>query len=376
MIIPPLSFQPNHERRSSNSPLVSNHPQFSMKFRSGKFAQWIAGRAEIFMFWLSVLFLACVACLVGIRYGVPTVPSAETNAVLDSAVEVVGNESSIAAKDLPNSTAPNFTVGSRNRFEMLVHSVMLVIWPVTILEAIAHWLTRPWQRGMFRYHWFSFLFCLCPALRMCARSPEMGNRMWLPWMGWRRADKRLQRQLERTLSFPMIVIAMMILPILIIGHFFSAQVAQYTWLRVLLDVGTGVIWFAFAAEFILMISAAEKKLEYCKKNWIDLAIILLPLISFLRSLSLLRGTRLAQLVRLQQFSKMARVYRLRGTIIRVIRALVLLEFAQRVFTRSPEKRLKRLRLELQELEKEARLLRRKILRLERQRDEGNEDEIE
>ena len=66
---------------------------------------------------------------------------------------------------------------------------------------------------------------------------------------------------------------MMILPILVIEYVFTAQVAQYAWLRLLLHVGTGVIWFAFAVEFILMVSVAEKKLAYCKKHWVDLAII-------------------------------------------------------------------------------------------------------
>jgi hypothetical protein len=41
-----------------------------------------------------------------------------------------------------------------------------------------------------------------------------------------------------------------------------------------------------------MISVAPRRLEYCKKHWLDLAIILLPLISFLRSLRcfVLRGS--------------------------------------------------------------------------------------
>ena len=58
-----------------------------------------------------------------------------------------------------------------------------------------------------------------------------------------------------------------------------SQVSEYIWLRLLLHLSTGVIWFAFAAEFILMVSVAERKIAYCLAHWIDLAIIVLPLLS-------------------------------------------------------------------------------------------------
>ena len=93
---------------------------------------------------------------------------------------------------------------------------------------------------------------------------------------------------------------------LIIEFLLKDQVAAYAWLQGLLEVGMGVIWFAFAAEFILMVSIAEKKVAYCKEHWIDLAIILLPLASFLRSLSIVKATRLANLMRIQQLSNLAR----------------------------------------------------------------------
>ena len=105
----------------------------------------------------------------------------------------------------------------------------------------------------------------------------MRQRLWLPGLGWRQANKRLRERLERKFGIPMILIALMIMPVLIVEFFMKSQVAQYGWLRMLLHVSTGVIWFAFAGEFILMVSVAEKKVAYCKKHWIDLAIILLPL---------------------------------------------------------------------------------------------------
>ena len=164
----------------------------------------------------------------------------------------------------------------------------------------------------------------------------------------------------------MIGIALLILPVLIVEFLLKEQVARYVWLRVSLHVGTGVIWFAFAAEFILMVSIAEKKFDYIRRNWVDLAIIALPFFSFLRSLQAMRGTRLAKLAKLPQLTKLARAYRLRGTVLKAFRALVLLDVSARLFRKTPEQQLQQLRAELVVTQREARLIRLMIARLERE----------
>ena len=251
---------------------------------------------------------------------------------------------------------------------------MVIVWVVVIVESVWHWVTRPWNEETRKHHWFGVLICLCPALRMCARSPEMNGRIWLPGLGWRKGGRRLARQLERYLSLPMMGVALLILPILITEFFLKDQVAQYAWLRSLLHVGTGVIWFAFAAEFILMVSIAEKKIEYCKKHWVDLAIILIPVVSFLRSLSILRMARLSNVVRLQQLAKFARMYRLRGTALKLVRVLVLFDLTERLLGISDQTRIHRLETELEEVEKRARLLRQKIARLKLRSEQEEADE--
>ena len=309
------------------------------------------------MFWLSVSFLVCVASLVVLWVDVPNL---HEKAFVNGAADV--------SEAIPQS---------RHQLATVFVGFILLTWPIVILESIFHWYTRPWDSSLRKYHWFSLLCCLCPPLRMCARLPEMGDRLWLPGLGWRRADKRLRRKLERTFSLPMIIIALMIMPILVVEFFLKAQVAQYAWLRFLMHIGTGVIWFAFAAEFILMFSVADKKLAYCKKHWIDLAIIVLPLFSFLRSLRAIRATSAARLIQVPQMGKLARVYRLRGTAIKAIQALVLLEVVQRFANRNPEKAIDKLERRLTDLEEEAKTVRRKIARIkrancERSRTEGIE----
>ena len=312
--------------------------------------KWIAAQTGPPMFCLSLTFLVCLACVV-----VPW-STLQATSLIDT-----GDAATIS--ELLASPAFN---GGLQRIALVL---MAVIWPLIILEAVFHWCTRPWDKQTRKFQWFSFLFCLCPALRMCARSPEMNDRLWLPGLGWRRVGKRLRRRLERIFSVPMIVIAVLILPILIVEFFMKAQVEQYDWLRIGLLIGTGVIWFAFAAEFVLMVSVTDKKLAYCKKHWVDLAIILLPFISFLRSLRIMRATRVARVMMIPQLGKAARMYRLRGTVIKAIQALILLEFFQRLFGSNPERSIGRLRSRLSELEEESREIKRRIVKLERKQAE-------
>jgi voltage-gated potassium channel len=121
-----------------------------------------------------------------------------------------------------------------------------------------------------------------------------------------------------------------------------------------------LIWCAFAVEFILMVSSTKKKLLYVKKNWIDLAIILLPLVSFLRSLKIVRAAKLAKFAKVQQLTKMGRVYRMRGLLAKTVRAFLVLELVHRIFKTSPEKRLEQLLAQAEDKEDELRELQQRI----------------
>lgn len=316
------------------------------RFDMKAWKRWITSRSEMLMFSLALVFLVCLAISIVIWVDVP--------GLQERAESVVAPENRDSAESLADKIY---------WLKRIVLTTMFIVWCIVLAEAVAHWLTRPWDRENRQHHAQGLLFVICPALRMCARSPEMNGRIWLPGMGWRRGGRRLQRQLERHFSVPMMVMALLIMPILIVEFFLKDQVAAYGWLRILLHIGTGVIWFAFAAEFILMVSIAEKKLEYCKEHWIDLAIVLLPILYFLRSLRLARASRLAKLMRFQQLSKLARAYRLRGTAIKAFRVLVLFDLTHRILRISDERRIEKLEIELAEMEKQSRLMRQKIAKL-------------
>ena len=117
----------------------------------------------------------------------------------------------------------------------------------------------------------------------------------------------------------------------------QGYVRQYLWLRLALHVSTGLIWIAFSVGFIIRVSATHRKLVYIKKNWIDLAIVLLPLTSFLRSLRVIRAVKLAKFAQAQQLARIGRIYRLRSLAVKVLRALILFEFFHRFLRIKPKK---------------------------------------
>lgn len=352
------------------------------------------------LFGLSVLFLVCQAILIVIWVDVPSLRektfTASESPVESPVKEVFTNElptHDLAALELPvralqadgagaedsaedpiddpvvaAMTPPRLgpVTPAQQSIERFALATMFFVWPIVVLETVYHWIIRPKTWAMRWFHFFGVLFCICPSLRMCARSVEMDGRLWLPGMSWRRPDRRLRRRLSQHFSIPMVGIALLILPVLVIEFLLKDQVARYGWLRLALHVGTGVIWFAFAAEFILMVSIADKKIDYIRKNWVDLAIIVLPFFSFLRSMQAVRGSRLARMAKIPQLTKLVRAYRLRGTVLKAFRALVLLDVSTRLLRTTPETRLERLRAELTATRRDARLLRLMIARLERE----------
>ena len=89
-----------------------------------------------------------------------------------------------------------------------------------------------------------------------------------------------------------------------------ATVAHQPAVRLATRIGKALVWTAFALEFVVMISVVDRKLRYCLQHWIDILVIVLPLIGFLRML------RLARLGRLNQLGRFTRLYRFRGSVLR------------------------------------------------------------
>ncbi|HBE68910.1 MAG TPA: hypothetical protein DDW52_12250 [Planctomycetaceae bacterium] len=311
------------------------------------------------MFYLSVAFLAILSCVLVLWIYVPVIINDDPSM---AAIEAADPSSEIIEAELLFEAAA-FRWGNA----LLV--VLVLTWPFFIAERLLDRYLR--LKGGLQPSSLWWLSCVLPPLRMCARrrvsdSGDGREQIWFPRAGWKAVDHRLQTELERRFSIPMIFIALLILPVLGVQFYFASSkhnILDYPVLRFLMNFGTGLIWFAFTVEFIVMVSVTEKKFAYCKKHWLDLIIIILPLVSFLRSFSLLRATRLAKLGKLQQLSRLVRVYRLRGVAMRAFRALMILEVIHRLLRTKPEKRIRRLEEQYREKERELELLSEQIERL-------------
>lgn len=223
---------------------------------------------------------------------------------------------------------------------------LFLLYPCFMIEAMVHLaLGSPrWKLNL--------LYCLIPPLRITARDQMSGRAIWFPLLAWSEVDKQFCKRVRKTFSAPMLLIALLVLPLFAAEHYWSEQIQASPMLADLTAIATGFIWFAFTLEFIIMISIEQKRLDYCRKHWIDLAVICLPMVAFLRFF-----TTTSKLLRLQQLARSARIFRLKSLVMKLYRALLILEIVNRFLHRNPEKRIARLEELLIEKEHEMEAIR-------------------
>ncbi|MBL9130900.1 MAG: hypothetical protein JNG86_06865 [Verrucomicrobiaceae bacterium] len=226
---------------------------------------------------------------------------------------------------------------------------LLALWAGIALEAVAGLFLAPdpWRARLRRLA----LTVLIPPLRMTTATSTPDGWLWIPGAGWRAAGPATSAKLENKLTLPMLALTLLVLPVL--GVEFGAGEALETRPRLALAVhlATSLIWTGFAAEFLWMISATRQRLAYCQRHWINIVIILLPLLAFLRVLGLLRFLRAGPLLR---------AYRLRTLQSRVWRFMLIFELFDRLQQRNPQKYCAALEKKIAEMEAELARLRGKL----------------
>jgi voltage-gated potassium channel len=240
---------------------------------------------------------------------------------------------------------------------------MLLIWPFFIAEGLLRLFFCVRPDRIARRLLLLALLVLAPPLRMGCRSYADVTRTWLPILGWCSADRHLRRRLEHFFSVPMMIIAFLVLPVLAMEYFWKEWVLAHFGAKLFLDVASSVIWMAFASEFILMVAVAPKKLRYVLQNWMDLAIVILPVLDFM---PLLRLFRLTRVLELKQLTRLSRLYRMRGLMLKMWRAILLLDIMYRLLGNQKQKRLLRLKELLIAKEEELLDLKKEIAELERE----------
>ncbi len=229
-----------------------------------------------------------------------------------------------------------------------------LLYVLYIGETIAH---RMAGAKSLRQHW---VFLAIPFMRLCVRDHVDGTHVWVPVIGWRKTTGELERNLSRWLSGPMIVISLAVLPVVVLELFWWDTIKSSPIWRFSLETVTGFIWMAFVVEFVIMISVVQKKFRYCKQNWIDLAIILLPLFAFLRV------AQLGRLIKLNQVTRTAKIYRMRGLLLRSWRAIITLDMIDKILRRDPTFRIDKLEQIIAEKEADIELLRAELHRMREQ----------
>lgn len=194
-----------------------------------------------------------------------------------------------------------------------------------------------------------------PPLGMSLRHYTEPDKTWLPVYHWSLCNEGLLQHLKEKFSVPMIVVALLILPVLIIEWQFYEEVEALlnTDLSFVLDMVQGFIWLAFALEFMLLVSITNDKFGYVKKNWIDLLIIVLPFISFVRTLRIFKVARLTHL---------ARGYKLRALVMKARQGLIVTSFFFRLLAIKPDFQLKKLKKKLDQNQAERERIEEELVR--------------
>ncbi len=249
------------------------------------------------------------------------------------------------------------TTTSVTAFEMdVLVAGLIALWPIFAIEVWWGVARRDRSKPRGPVVWQAILVCLMPPWRMALTDPRTGL-VWLPRLGWREPGKALFKQLEMVFSGPMLLFASLILPVLLFEYFQSDAVKNDPIFALGLDIAIAVIWVAFATEFIVKASVHPKPFSFAAERWLDVAIVVLPMLEFLLTrwvdaAPLARLLRLGRAISPEQLARMQRLYRLQGLFTKAWHGLLLLESVARLFGQTPEKRLARLEEKIAELEEE------------------------
>jgi len=226
----------------------------------------------------------------------------------------------------------------------LFRPLIIALWAIVIVEGIV---------GLFVTHdaWPArlkslLLTTVLPPLRMVTASSKPRGWLWLPRIGWKPVGEETSEQLEQKLALPMVILTLLVLPVLGAELTGGETLENHPRMALATHLTTCVIWIGFTMEFLWMVAAAPNKLAYCLKNWINLVIILLPLIAFLRVLNIFRFTRMLRA------GKLLRAYRLRGLWTRLWRLALLFNLLERLQQRDPAKYCAALEKKIADLEEE------------------------
>src|SRR5262249_39597481 len=112
------------------------------------------------------------------------------------------------------------------------------------------------------------------------------------------ADDDLRARVDHYFHYPMIALALLVLPLLLLdyryvheSHINPKFEPTHDWIWWVTITGLTIVWVAFMLEFTVKIAIAECRIEYLKRNWLDVVIIVIPVLRPLRAAAVARTTR-------------------------------------------------------------------------------------
>src|SRR5207248_863043 len=100
----------------------------------------------------------------------------------------------------------------------------------------------------------------------------------------------LYERYSRASDLPLMLLALLMVPVILVPEALPLTAEQATWL----DALDWTIYACFAADFAVKLYLAPSAWAHVRRNWLDLVVLLLPL---LRPLRLVRSARLLRLLR-------------------------------------------------------------------------------
>ena len=218
--------------------------------------------------------------------------------------------------------------------------VFLGLWALIAAEAL--WSSRLLRGGDGKAAARALLVCAVPRCRAAIRPGAFGGAVWLPGFGWRRTGEALFEELERRSAFLMLCVTLLIVPVVAVEFLFEDRISALPWLGLAVHAANAIIWFFFALELVVMLSLAERKKQYCMKNWVNAVVVLMPFLGFLRTM------RLFAAVGAVHSARLVHGWRLRGLAVRLIHIVLFLKLIERFMRRNPKAFLARLRTRKEE----------------------------
>jgi len=245
-------------------------------------------------------------------------------------------------------------------------TILLILWPTFFIEQIVSW-------GFCHKTWKSCLaLTLFPPLRLAMRRCHQETQIWWNFR-WQLVDPALYYRLERRFMFPLLILSLIMIPFWIIEIFFPRKMLVYPLLYHFIHLGNALIWGLFVTEFIIIFSIAPKRLEYLKLHWLEIFIIILPMLALARILIIrtpvwnsLPFFESIKFIKLTELQRTLNIYRSRVLLNRIIKIFIMIDIVEYFYLRrNPQKYRQILQNKLQEKEQELLKLRKKIVAVEK-----------